>query len=323
MNHFTSLLIILLLSANAMLARDKKIIKDLDNDGRNDHIYLHYNKAKNIFNHIEINSSIHGTFHYSFDKGLEAISNTSDKLLYNSHWEIIRFDHFFILESEAGKNYLLFKQKSETNEPGRTLVIEIYNEAYSDIINEPIDIVRILPDNTSLNLFTKKHNPTVLGDTIIERRSYQILSYEPVLCYNIANTKTLDRDKTIAYNLRFGIGWAKSKIRRVIKDQKTGEEKFLFETYRAYPETSLRVLTERELSIYAEEELRLMRNELFADYGYIFNDSYLSWYFEQQHWYKPIGKEVSMHLSDIEKINIARIKQMEEKLSKPNTTSIN
>lgn len=121
----------------------------------------------------------------------------------------------------------------------------------------------------------------------------------------------------------FGIGWAKSKMRRVIKDQKTGEEKFLFETYRAYPETSLRVLTERELSIYAEEELRLMRNELFADYGYIFNDSYLSWYFEQQHWYKPKGKDVSMHLSDIEKINIAHIKQMEEKLTSPNTKNIN
>jgi len=314
MKNLILYLSILLLTANSLIARDKKIIKDLDNHGRNDHIYLHYNKTKNIFDRVDINTSLHGTFYYSFDKGLEEVSNTSDNLLYNSQWENNRFDHFIILESRTGKNYLLFKQKSDTTEPGRSLVIEIGNESYSDIINEPMDIVRILPDNSSLNLFTRKEHNTVLGDTTINKRSYQILKYEPVLCYNIADTKTLDKGKSIAYNQMFGTGWAKSKMRRVIKDQITGEEKFLFETYRAYPETSLRVLTERELSIYAEEELRLMRNELFADYGYPFNDSYLSWYFNQQDWYTPNGKDVSMHLSEIEKTNIAQIKLMEAKL---------
>lgn len=75
-------------------------------------------------------------------------------------------------------------------------------------------------------------------------------------------------------------------------------------------------LREREMT-YADvegksaEELRLMRNYIFARRGYIFESEDLKEYFERFSWYVPLYYDVTPRLSDIEKYNINFIKEFE------------
>lgn len=59
------------------------------------------------------------------------------------------------------------------------------------------------------------------------------------------------------------------------------------------------------------EELRLMRNYIFARRGYIFESDDLKEYFEQFSWYVPLYYDVTPRLSDIEKYNVNFIKEYE------------
>lgn len=59
------------------------------------------------------------------------------------------------------------------------------------------------------------------------------------------------------------------------------------------------------------EELRLMRNYIFARRGYIFESEDLKEYFEQFSWYVPLYYDVTPRLSDIEKYNVNFIKEYE------------
>jgi hypothetical protein len=77
------------------------------------------------------------------------------------------------------------------------------------------------------------------------------------------------------------------------------------------PETSERILTRSELEGYTGWELRIMRNEIYAKYGYIFKSEDLSKYFNKKSWYEPRFNDVSDQLTPIEKENVTIIKSME------------
>lgn len=54
-------------------------------------------------------------------------------------------------------------------------------------------------------------------------------------------------------------------------------------------------------------ELDIMRNEIFADHGYIFKTEKWESYFQQQYWYTPLYDDVYDKLTIIEIINIHNI----------------
>jgi hypothetical protein len=81
--------------------------------------------------------------------------------------------------------------------------------------------------------------------------------------------------------------------------------------YGYYPEASTRLLTEDDVQNLTAEELRIMRNEIFARHGYIFKTASLSEYFASQDWYTPTYNNVDEFLTDIEKQNIRFIKAHE------------
>jgi len=90
--------------------------------------------------------------------------------------------------------------------------------------------------------------------------------------------------------------------------------------YRKFPEASSRILNIEDLEKYSIEDLAIMRNEVFADYGYIFKSSKWKSYFTNMDWYKPRYENVNNNLSNIEKLNVElilkvenrKIKQLEE-----------
>jgi TIR domain/YARHG domain len=81
-----------------------------------------------------------------------------------------------------------------------------------------------------------------------------------------------------------------------------------------YPQASQRQLTDADLSA---DELRLMRNEIFARKGYIFNDAGLRAYFSAQPWYRPVSRD-DVRLSAVEQFNVAKIRAFEQVVDKIN-----
>ena len=73
-----------------------------------------------------------------------------------------------------------------------------------------------------------------------------------------------------------------------------------------YPFTSQRKVTSDDLWGKTDRELSIMRNEIYARHGYIFDNAEMRNYFEGEPWYTPSTKNVT--LSEIERYNVNFIK---------------
>ena len=75
------------------------------------------------------------------------------------------------------------------------------------------------------------------------------------------------------------------------------------------------VMTLEELRLYAGypalENLKIMRNEIFARHGYKFKTTDMASYFDAKDWYVPQYDDVTSRLTEIERINIALIQELE------------
>lgn len=81
--------------------------------------------------------------------------------------------------------------------------------------------------------------------------------------------------------------------------------------HRKYPFTSTRILSFQELDRYNLRQLTMMRNEIFADHGYIFKTKKEKRYFNRKKWYEGRYDQVDSLLSDVERINLAKIQEVE------------
>lgn len=78
-----------------------------------------------------------------------------------------------------------------------------------------------------------------------------------------------------------------------------------------YTIASEKFLTTNDLLNRNKYELKIMRNEIFARYGYIFKTNDMRLYFESQSWYSPRYEDVTSFLTEIEKSNLELIKRYE------------
>lgn len=79
-----------------------------------------------------------------------------------------------------------------------------------------------------------------------------------------------------------------------------------------FPQASLRLLSAEELQMMSKNDLKIMRNEIFARYGYKFKaGGEMDSYFQQQDWYKKQHDIVNDFLTHLEKENIKLIKEIE------------
>lgn len=82
----------------------------------------------------------------------------------------------------------------------------------------------------------------------------------------------------------------------------------------SYPIASTRILTESDLEEYNSEQLKIMRNEIFARYGQTFEkNGQMDKHFKEQKWYRKKYDKVDQWLTKIELINIETIKSVEKK----------
>ena len=89
------------------------------------------------------------------------------------------------------------------------------------------------------------------------------------------------------------------------------KERFNFPPSGKYTFASMRALDSLELTKYTKQELRIMRNEIFARYGYIFKSEDLKQYFGSQRWYSPTRENVDKFITDLEKKNMVLILKQE------------
>lgn len=76
-----------------------------------------------------------------------------------------------------------------------------------------------------------------------------------------------------------------------------------------------RPLTDEDLIEFSSEELRQLRNEIYARHGYVFKSADLAEYFRQQPWYKPkpaFNPAGAGAVSPTEKANVELIKRIED-----------
>jgi hypothetical protein len=112
-------------------------------------------------------------------------------------------------------------------------------------------------------------------------------------------------------------GWAKDSAKPVVKLEKTAEVQSGLPPGR-FPLASAQVMTLVELKHYAGspaiQNLKWMRNEIFARYGYKFKTKDMADYFAKMDWYKPQYDDVTLQLTETERINIALIQILEKEM---------
>lgn len=78
-----------------------------------------------------------------------------------------------------------------------------------------------------------------------------------------------------------------------------------------YPHTSTKLLKESDVENLRQEELRVMRNEIYARHGYSFTIRDMQEHFAKVDWYMPVALDVAGKLTSIETKNAALIKRYE------------
>jgi hypothetical protein len=79
-----------------------------------------------------------------------------------------------------------------------------------------------------------------------------------------------------------------------------------------YALASCDLLQDDDLKHIPPKELRIIRNEIFARYGYKFKDPGLQMYFGKQDWYRPLFDNVEEYLTPVEKENVKFIIEKEK-----------
>lgn len=79
-----------------------------------------------------------------------------------------------------------------------------------------------------------------------------------------------------------------------------------------FPEASTRLLTDDDLNNMYKDELRLMRNTIYARHGYSFKLKDMRQEFDAKTWYMPVSTDVRKKLTPIELKNATLIKKYEK-----------
>jgi tetratricopeptide (TPR) repeat protein len=87
-----------------------------------------------------------------------------------------------------------------------------------------------------------------------------------------------------------------------------------------WPWTSQRQITEYDLQGLSLRDLELMRNEIYARHGWVFNRQDLRRYFESQPWYRPrspqANRQVEAEMRGLERRNVQIIRDLERRIKR-------
>jgi hypothetical protein len=148
------------------------------------------------------------------------------------------------------------------------------------------------------------------GTFTVENAEYTVVANEPgdhkddgVFKFNIP----VDDPKVVKGT------WKANDPKRPEKSYTLDRRKFEYRpSVGDWPQASTRLLKTSDVENLAADELKMMRNEIFARHGYCFSKKDLRQMFENEEWYVPNTVDIKGYLTDIEKKNIALIKRYEK-----------
>ena len=147
------------------------------------------------------------------------------------------------------------------------------------------------------SIINKPLNYKILNDSIVEVRMLEDFNVNYIY-YKITDKEPLRRINTNRlYDFK--------KLIYLNENYFKGFYKIIDEEY------DFRVNLFKYLSI---DDLDIMRNEIFADYGYIFKTKKWNEYFSSKNWYKPLYNNVDDKLTEIDKFNINLILNFKNKV---------
>ncbi len=261
--------------------------------------------------------------HYSSSNNTLEINNMGDWKLLDTERDdkthlnqssIINSNKFIITDITQNLRVLILKGYSFASSPGRLTIIDLNNIApkilFDDLTFKILKIEDLDKDQIAeiigLDYFGQCIHHQETNKEACTYVPYFVLKYDSGK-YGIdtALSETYNYEKRGNY---FGLKFTEERYYTV-----GSSKEFLFEYYRKYPFTSKEFLKAEDLENYSKKELRIIRNEIFAFHGYIFDSDDLREYFEAQYWYKPKGKNVLYRLNKFEKHNIKLIKELENR----------
>ena len=86
-----------------------------------------------------------------------------------------------------------------------------------------------------------------------------------------------------------------------------------------YPFVSSRAVEASDFEGLGTDELQIMRNEVFARKGLRFKTPAMREHFAKETWYRPLSDDVTAKLTDLERANVALIKEREAELAASRT----
>lgn len=186
--------------------------------------------------------------------------------------------------NETRKEYFKERVDTSSDHDGAKALYERtdYNFFYSNII-EVIEYAEIVKDTTKFDLNTKLMTS---GYSFWDEETETHETYSYIRISNNCSIEKLQPKKDIGDGRRYG-------------------------------QASSSLLSPEDLEKITTKELRLMRNEIFADYGHVFKSSDLKSYFESTTWYSPSPDDSTNKLTEVEKLNVDLILS-EEKRRKSN-----
>lgn len=106
------------------------------------------------------------------------------------------------------------------------------------------------------------------------------------------------------------------EVKKINCDSQNKSEKYYNSLSKMFPGNygfaSYKELQGKELKNFDAQTLRIIRNEIFARYGYVFKSAELQRYFDKQTWYKSTYGSYDSLLTEIEKNNIKLLLELEK-----------
>lgn len=125
---------------------------------------------------------------------------------------------------------------------------------------------------------------------------------------NTANIMDIDRDDR-AVTAREIVN--ERSVSKTIRANYVADANARDERFRSFDWLVDDYITDDQLYDLSSDQLRILRNAIFAIHGYRFKSDDLTDYFSRFDWYIPESSDVTASLSTIEKKNIERIKKFE------------
>ena len=178
-------------------------------------------------------------------------------------------------------------------------------------LNEQAEAVGSVEFNGSFHYHLADPERPFQGATLFEVRENKHNDYAPYDEMTVYSYYQIDADGKIT-ELKTPRLFSFTKFVRISEENFRGEFRKFIETAQNSRGQHVNLVTTDHLSL---EDLDVMRNEIFAEYGYRFQSEKWQRYFRQQPWYSPQHDNVDDKLSETDRYNVQFIHNFQRKMS--------